>query len=101
MPKTTRCIYNHLSPNGLPPLIGEGELKCFTYSKHLTKLLQRFVRINVPNQDENGRSPCQRATTGSIAELGSKLEKAQLQIIKASRLKSIDVEPRLRENKRN
>lgn len=55
----------------------------------------------MPNQDENGRSPCQRATTGSIAELGSNLEKAQLQIIKASRLKSIDVEPRLRENKRN
>ena len=101
MPKTKRCIYNYLIFSSLPLLVGGGKLKYFTYSKHFTKLLQRFVRITMPNQDENGRSPCQRATTGSIAELGSKLEKAQLQIIKASRLKSIDVEPRLRENKRN
>ena len=89
MPKTKRYIYNYLIFSSLPLLVGGGKLKYFTYSKHFTKLLQRFVRITM------------RATTGSIAELGSKLEKAQLQIIKASRLKSIDVEPRLRENKRN
>ncbi len=52
MPKETNIKHNSLNISALPPPIGGGKDSDYTYSKTLAKLLRRFVRIAVPDQDQ-------------------------------------------------
>ena len=51
-PNNKEKSHNNLTINNLPPPIAEGKENDFTYSKHLSKLLRRFVRIAVPDTDQ-------------------------------------------------
>ena len=67
---------NHLNINVLPPPVERGKKHDFTYSRHLSKLLRRFVRLVVPSQEDISFSD--RELLDDVMRYGSLKEIARL-----------------------
>ena len=83
MPKDSSLKRNHLNVSVLPP-VGGGKENDFTYSRHLAKLLRRFVRFALPSQEEISFSD--RELLDDVMRYGSLKEIARLRHVSEASL---------------